>query len=327
MNGVTGTVTGPGTHPVPYKEDKEVGAMRVLVVDDSRAMRMIIKRELRSGADIDDVVEADSGISALEVIGGDAIDLVLSDWNMPGMTGIELLESLRAGGWNGKFGFITSESGESTTARAFESGATFVVTKPFTGDDLARQITLAFGGTPDGGLAGAGSAGGEGPTVASVLEGLLRRPVSVAKAEAPRREVARAVARYVNAAGEDVAACVAEIAFAASAGAALSMVPAATAAEWAQAGVLTEAISQNFYEVANVLAPVANPGGARCSLAEVILLADFEQPANVGQLTDAPTHVNLEVTIDGYQSGRLALIAIKATSDAPLQCAVPQSNA
>jgi two-component system chemotaxis response regulator CheY len=286
--------------------------MRVLVVDDSRAMRMIIRRELRSGADIDDVVEAESGAAALEAIRAGGVDLVLSDWNMPEMTGIELLESLRSEGWAGPFGFITSESGQSTRTRAFDAGASFLVTKPFTGDSLTKQVTHALGWAvaPSGGDPSAPSDEG-GPTVASVLEGLLRRGVSVAPSDAPRREVARTVARYVDAQGADVAACVSEIAFAAATGAALSMAPASAAKEWADAGVLTEAVAQNFYEVANVLATVANPGGARCKLAELMLLADFEQPPNHEQLVAAPTQVNLEVTVEGYGAGRIALIALQ----------------
>ena len=284
--------------------------MRVLVVDDSRAMRMIIRRELRTGADIDDIVEAESGAAALDAIRAGGVDLVLSDWNMPEMTGIELLESLRAEGWAGPFGFITSESGQATRSRAFDAGASFVVTKPFAGDDLTRHVTHAIGwaAAPSGAGAPVPAAGGQ--TVASVLEGLLRRRVTVVPAEPPRREVARTVARYVDASGDDAAACIAEIAFAAATGAALSLAPAATAAEWANAGVLTEAIAQNFYEVANVLAAVANPGGARCTLAGVVLLADFEQPPNHEQLSAAPNQVNLEATIEGYGSGRLSLIAL-----------------
>jgi len=271
---------------------------------------MIIRRELRSGADIDDVVEAESGRAALDVIRQGGIDLVLSDWNMPEMTGIELLEALRAEGWTGALGFITSESGQATRNRAFEAGAAFVVVKPFTGDSLSRQVTHALGLAPA--LADGASVTEEGgPTVASVLEGLLRRPVTIAKSDPPRREVARTVARYINGNGEDVAVCVAEIAFAAASGAALSMAPAATAREWANAGVLTEAIAQNFFEVANVLAAVANPGGARCTLAELMILADFEQPPNHEQLVAAPTQVSLEATIEGYGSGRLALISLE----------------
>jgi len=229
---------------------------------------------------------------------------------MPEMTGIELLEALRAEGWAGPFGFITSESGQATRTRAFDAGASFLVVKPFTGDSLSRQVSQALGLAPAP-TDGPATHEEGGPTVASVLEGLLRRSVTVVKADPPRREVARTVARYINGDGQDVAVCIAEIAFAAASGAALSMAPAATAAEWANAGVLTEAIAQNFFEVANVLAGVANPGGARCTLAELMILADFEQPPNHEQLVAAPTQVSLEATIEGYGSGRLALISLE----------------
>jgi hypothetical protein len=100
------------------------------------------------------------------------------------------------------------------------------------------------------------------------------------------------------------------------------MAQAATAAEWAGAGVLTEAIAQNFYEVANVLATVVNPGGARCTLAEVLLLADFEKPPNHERLSSSANQVNLEATIDGYGSGRIALVALD-----PAEAAVEASVA
>jgi two-component system chemotaxis response regulator CheY len=58
-------------------------------------MRMIIKRELRTGIDLYDIVEADCGAAAMAAVRSGGVDLVLSDWNMPEMTGIELLESLR----------------------------------------------------------------------------------------------------------------------------------------------------------------------------------------------------------------------------------------
>ena len=221
--------------------------MAVLVVDDSRAMRMIIRRELRSGVEIDDVVEADSGVGALEAVGAGGIDLVLSDWNMPEMSGIELLESLRASGWTGPFGFITSESGQATKVRAFDAGATFVITKPFTGENLNRVVRNALGwDVAPRSEGGSPTTDDSGPTVATVLSGLLRREVTAVEASPPRLEVARTVARYVDADGRAIATCVAEIGFAAATGAALSLAPASAAAEWADAGVLTEAMAQEF---------------------------------------------------------------------------------
>lgn len=287
--------------------------MRVLVIDDSKAMRMIVKRELRAAADVHDVIEADNAVAAVELLNSERVDLVLSDWNMPGKTGIELLEWLRSQGWNGPLGFVTSEVGDATRARAFEAGAAFVLAKPFSGADLAEQIARTFGASATHNGLGPSGGDGDGPTVASVLQGLLRRPVSTAESEQPRLAVARALARYVDAGGAPAAACLAEISFAASAGAALSMLPPETASEWAQAGVLTEALTQNFYEVANVLAPVVRADRVRCKLAEVMVLADLEKPPPdlAGSGVD---EVCLEVTIEGYEPGRVALLTLPGGS-------------
>lgn len=85
--------------------------MAILVVDDSRAMRMIVLRELRkAGFDTKDVREAENGLGALEQIKAGGIELVLSDWNMPEMDGMCLLQALRGGGNHVPFGFVTSES-------------------------------------------------------------------------------------------------------------------------------------------------------------------------------------------------------------------------
>jgi two-component system, chemotaxis family, chemotaxis protein CheY len=119
--------------------------MKILVVDDSKAMRMIVKRALAStsayaGADI---VEACDGREALGLIGSEQPDVVLSDWNMPEMTGIELLESLQAQGTTVTFGFVTSESTPEMYDRAMAAGARFLVTKPFTADSLERALAAA----------------------------------------------------------------------------------------------------------------------------------------------------------------------------------------
>lgn len=68
------------------------------------------------------------------------VDLVLSDWNMPEMTGIELLEALRKEGLNVKFGFVTSEGSDEILARAKENGALFLIVKPFTAETFRRTF-------------------------------------------------------------------------------------------------------------------------------------------------------------------------------------------
>lgn len=107
--------------------------MKILIVDDSKAMRMIVRRSLTQ-AGIQNVValEASNGVEALQVVEDQSPDLVLSDWNMPEMKGIDLLKALRAKGRRVPLGFITSESTPEIHQQAVDSGAAFVIVKPFT---------------------------------------------------------------------------------------------------------------------------------------------------------------------------------------------------
>ena len=115
--------------------------MKILVVDDSSAMRMMILRTLRqAGIDAGDVEQAEDGAIALDMIRNEVPDLVLADWNMPNMTGIELLEALRAEDIGVTFGFITTESGDELRAQATAAGAKFMITKPFTVDAFERVL-------------------------------------------------------------------------------------------------------------------------------------------------------------------------------------------
>lgn len=116
--------------------------MRILVADDSRAMRMIVIRSLRQAGFGDaEIVEASNGVEALELIRSGAPDLVLSDWNMPDMSGIELLRALNAEGRSVPLGFVTSESTPQMRRRALEEGACFLLTKPFTAEALEEALS------------------------------------------------------------------------------------------------------------------------------------------------------------------------------------------
>ena len=107
--------------------------MKVAVVDDSRAMRMIIVRTLRqAGFGGHDVVEAGNAREALALVETDEPDLILSDWNMPGMSGIDLLATLRLRGDTTPFCFVTSEGSDEMRERATSAGAMGLIAKPFT---------------------------------------------------------------------------------------------------------------------------------------------------------------------------------------------------
>jgi two-component system, chemotaxis family, chemotaxis protein CheY len=115
--------------------------MKVLIADDSKAMRMIVLRTLRqSGLAIDEVLEAEDGAEALAAVPGFGPDLIMSDWNMPNMTGIEFLTALRASGNSTVFGFVTSESNPAMKEQAIAAGAAFLLTKPFDAERLAEVV-------------------------------------------------------------------------------------------------------------------------------------------------------------------------------------------
>jgi len=115
--------------------------MKILIVDDSTAMRMIVRKTLRqAGFDGHEISEADDGAKALAAIGASPPDLVLSDWNMPNMTGIELLESLIKAGSKVTFGFVTTEATPDMRQRALSAGARFLISKPFTPESFKEAL-------------------------------------------------------------------------------------------------------------------------------------------------------------------------------------------
>lgn len=116
--------------------------MKILIVDDSKAMRMIVTRTLRqAGFGDHEFVEAEHGAEGLAKVGTESPDLVLSDWNMPEMSGIEFLQALRAEGNDVRFGFVTSESTDAMRGLAADSGALFLIAKPFTADTFAESLS------------------------------------------------------------------------------------------------------------------------------------------------------------------------------------------
>lgn len=120
--------------------------MKVLVVDDSRVMRQIVVRTLRqAGFDGVDVVEATNGAEGLDVVQAERPDIVLSDWNMPEMTGIDFLTNLRARGDDTPFGFVTSEGSPEMRERASGAGALFLIAKPFNADTFADTLSPILG--------------------------------------------------------------------------------------------------------------------------------------------------------------------------------------
>ncbi|MDJ0763171.1 MAG: response regulator [Myxococcota bacterium] len=120
--------------------------MKILVVDDSKMMRMMVRRTLRqAGFENHTVEEASNGKEGLELVKSFKPDLVLCDWNMPEMTGIELLKALKAEGIGVKFGFVTSEGTDEMRQTAAVNGALFLISKPFNADTFQEKLGPLLG--------------------------------------------------------------------------------------------------------------------------------------------------------------------------------------
>ena len=120
--------------------------MQILVVDDSSTMRRILVKTLeRLG--YPQSVEAANGREALERMETSTIDLVIVDWNMPGMSGLELVRAIRssAATQNVPILMVTGNAGSEDVVRAVRSGITGYVVKPFSSETLRTKIAAVLG--------------------------------------------------------------------------------------------------------------------------------------------------------------------------------------
>ncbi len=117
--------------------------MRALVVDDSSAMRALLRMSLRKHGF--EVSEAKHGLDALSVLAVDSgFDLMLIDWNMPEMDGFELLRRIRAEPRHDRtqIMMVTTETGMDQMSEALAAGANDYIMKPFTFDVVADKLRL-----------------------------------------------------------------------------------------------------------------------------------------------------------------------------------------
>lgn len=120
--------------------------MKVLVVDDFSTMRKIIKNNLK-GMGFNNIVEAENGQKALEELKKESVGLIISDWNMPVMTGIELLKAVRgdAGLKSIPFVMVTAEGQKDNVMEAAKAGVSNYVVKPFTPDTFSEKLQKVLG--------------------------------------------------------------------------------------------------------------------------------------------------------------------------------------
>ena len=125
--------------------------MKILIVDDSRAMQTIVRRGIEQlGYDDMQTRGADNGKEALDIIRTWEPDLVLSDWHMPEMTGLELLHALNRQMLSVKIGFVTTETSDARKIEALTAGAKFFVQKPFDYKTLHEAVLPIIQGSDEG---------------------------------------------------------------------------------------------------------------------------------------------------------------------------------
>jgi len=113
----------------------------ILLVDDFSTMRRVIKKILK-GIGLKNVMEAENGMEAWEFINKQNFDLIICDWHMPKMKGLDLLEKIRLSEKYADLPFImvSAEGKKDSILQATEKGVTSYITKPFSADDLEKVL-------------------------------------------------------------------------------------------------------------------------------------------------------------------------------------------
>ncbi len=120
-------------------------SMTVLIVDDYGTMRRILKNIFKK-LGYTQLVEADSGATALEQLKKQKIDMIISDWNMPKMSGLEFLKIIRSSQEYKEIPFImvTAEAQKKNVIEAVRAGVSDYIVKPFTEEQITKKLEKIF---------------------------------------------------------------------------------------------------------------------------------------------------------------------------------------
>ncbi len=120
-------------------------SMKIMVVDDMSTMRRIIKNVFKQ-INFTNIQEAENGQQALEMLRGETFQFVIADWNMPVMTGLELVKAMRA---DSKLRdipvlMVTAEAQHENLIQAVQAGVNGYIAKPFTAEALQEKMSKIF---------------------------------------------------------------------------------------------------------------------------------------------------------------------------------------
>ena len=120
-------------------------SMKVLIVDDFATMRRIVKGVLKQ-LGFNDILEAEDGTMAHKELQKEKIGMIVSDWNMPNMTGLDLLKAVRADSKlkDTPFLMVTAEGQKENVVQSVQAGASNYIVKPFTPETFSAKLEKIF---------------------------------------------------------------------------------------------------------------------------------------------------------------------------------------
>ena len=124
--------------------------MKALVVDDSLTIRRIVIKAL-AGVGIAEAAEAGDGQEAVNAVQAGQFDLILMDWNMPNMSGIDALRAIRQSGNKTPVVMVTTEAEKARVIEAIKTGANDYLIKPFSPEQLAAKVRHILGAAASAG--------------------------------------------------------------------------------------------------------------------------------------------------------------------------------
>lgn len=295
--------------------------MKLLIVDDSRAMRMLLIRALRAVGYRDATfLQASSADAAWESIHADWPDLVLCDWFMPETSGLDLLRRLNEAEVHVRLGFVTSAADAESRRFAAEEGALFVLNKPFTEEQLEKVVETAVRpkATPERPhkVPAAMPEDASAYAIKRILQHLLHRattsrvndhPFDPCEFEVPL------LARYERLDGRICGVIVTELSTAARLGAALTLVPPAVIREATDGVRLTGMLDTNMHEVLNVMGQLFSKGGRVQSRLSGVYFHGEDEPDDALSVVGTPKwRSDVSVQIPRYGEGRFILYGATA---------------
>lgn len=130
----------------PQKRKIPISELKALVVDDAQVVRSLVRSSLREMGLVS-ISEAANGLEAMRKLRRERFGLIISDWNMPHMTGLQLLIDVRSGDEHRRTPFImlTAEGNKENVIEAIKQGASAYIVKPFTTETIQAKVAQIFG--------------------------------------------------------------------------------------------------------------------------------------------------------------------------------------